>query len=49
MKSAPLRVLSFDIETMVRGEEFPKPHLDAVVQIASMVTHYGEGESLHIS
>nr|CAH8853722.1 unnamed protein product [Trichobilharzia regenti] len=39
---APLRVLSFDIECASRKGVFPVPEKDPVIQIANMVTNYGE-------
>ncbi|CAH8570693.1 DNA polymerase delta catalytic subunit, variant 2 [Schistosoma haematobium] len=39
---APLRVLSFDIECASRKGVFPVPDKDPVIQIANMVTNYGE-------
>ncbi|KAG9233014.1 DNA polymerase family B-domain-containing protein [Amylocarpus encephaloides] len=41
-KMAPLRILSFDIECAGRKGIFPEPHMDPVIQIASIVTRYGE-------
>jgi len=41
-KMAPLRILSFDIECAGRKGIFPEPHFDPVIQIANMVTRYGE-------
>ena len=38
---APLRILSFDIETAVRGEAFPDSNCDQVFQISNMVTTPG--------
>ncbi|KAH7908615.1 ribonuclease H-like domain-containing protein [Hygrophoropsis aurantiaca] len=48
-KIAPLRILSFDIECMVPPaclHDFSKPHREAVIQIASVVTLHGEQEPL---
>lgn len=41
-KMAPLRVLSFDIECAGRKGVFPEAHEDPVIQIANVVTRYGE-------
>lgn len=41
-KMAPLRILSFDIECAGRKGIFPEPHIDPVIQIANVVTRYGE-------
>ena len=41
-KMAPLRILSFDIECAGRKGIFPEPNRDQVIQIASVVTRYGE-------
>ena len=41
-KMAPLRVLSFDIECAGRKGVFPEPNIDPVIQIANVVTRYGE-------
>ena len=41
-KMAPLRVLSFDIECAGRKGVFPEADQDPVIQIASIVTRYGE-------
>ncbi|KAL2269711.1 hypothetical protein VTJ83DRAFT_1895 [Remersonia thermophila] len=41
-KMAPLRILSFDIECAGRKGIFPEPQHDAVIQIANIVTTYGE-------
>ncbi|KAI9793911.1 MAG: DNA-directed DNA polymerase delta [Peltula sp. TS41687] len=41
-KMAPLRVLSFDIECAGRKGIFPEPDHDPVIQIANVVTRYGE-------
>ncbi|KAK2864970.1 DNA-directed DNA polymerase delta [Arthroderma sp. PD_2] len=43
-KMAPLRVLSFDIECAGRKGIFPEPHIDPVIQIANIVTRYGESK-----
>ncbi|EKM50426.1 uncharacterized protein PHACADRAFT_104509 [Phanerochaete carnosa HHB-10118-sp] len=40
--TAPLRILSFDIECAGRKGIFPEPQVDPVIQIASMVTRQGE-------
>ncbi|WFD30639.1 DNA-directed DNA polymerase [Malassezia sp. CBS 17886] len=42
LRMAPLRILSFDIECAGRKGVFPDPHVDPVIQIASMVTRQGE-------
>ncbi|KAF8477172.1 DNA polymerase subunit delta large [Kalaharituber pfeilii] len=41
-KMAPLRILSFDIECAGRKGVFPEPNKDPVIQIANMVTRYGD-------
>lgn len=41
-KMAPLRILSFDIECAGRKGIFPEAHIDPVIQIANVVTRYGE-------
>lgn len=41
-KMAPLRILSFDIECAGRKGIFPEPDMDKVIQIANVVTRYGE-------
>ncbi|ODQ63544.1 hypothetical protein NADFUDRAFT_62083 [Nadsonia fulvescens var. elongata DSM 6958] len=41
-KIAPLRVLSFDIECAGRKGVFPDPNIDSVIQIANVVSKYGE-------
>lgn len=41
-KMAPLRILSFDIECAGRKGIFPEPNQDPVIQIANVVTRYGE-------
>jgi DNA polymerase delta subunit 1 len=41
-KMAPLRILSFDIECAGRKGIFPEPNQDPVIQIANIVTRYGE-------
>ncbi|ODQ54350.1 hypothetical protein SAICODRAFT_208664 [Saitoella complicata NRRL Y-17804] len=41
-KMAPLRVLSFDIECAGRKGVFPEPNHDPVIQIANVVTTFGE-------
>jgi DNA polymerase delta subunit 1 len=43
-KMAPLRVLSFDIECAGRKGIFPEPNQDPVIQIANVVTRYGEAK-----
>ena len=44
LKMAPLRILSFDIECAGRKGIFPEPQIDPVIQIANMVTTYGESK-----
>lgn len=41
-KMAPLRILSFDIECAGRKGIFPEANQDPVIQIANIVTRYGE-------
>lgn len=41
-KMAPLRVMSFDIECAGRKGIFPEANQDPVIQIANVVTKYGE-------
>ena len=41
-KMAPLRVLSFDIECAGRKGIFPEANVDPVIQIANVVTRFGE-------
>src|SRR3569833_1038865 len=41
-KMAPLRMLSFDIECAGRKGIFPEANMDPVIQIANVVTKYGE-------
>lgn len=41
-KMAPLRILSFDIECAGRKGIFPEANADPVIQIANVVTRYGE-------
>lgn len=41
-KFAPLRILSFDIECAGRRGIFPEPNVDPVIQIANVVTRFGE-------
>lgn len=41
-KTAPLRILSFDIECAGRKGIFPEAQVDPVIQIANMVTRQGE-------
>ncbi|KAI3323044.1 DNA polymerase delta catalytic subunit [Xylariaceae sp. AK1471] len=43
-KMAPLRILSFDIECAGRKGIFPEAHHDKVIQIANIVTRYGENK-----
>ncbi|KAJ9298549.1 hypothetical protein DTO271G3_3516 [Paecilomyces variotii] len=43
-KMAPLRILSFDIECAGRKGIFPEPSQDPVIQIANVVTRYGESK-----
>ncbi|KZF26553.1 hypothetical protein L228DRAFT_216732 [Xylona heveae TC161] len=42
LKMAPLRILSFDIECAGRKGIFPEANVDPVIQIANVVTKYGE-------
>lgn len=44
-KMAPLRVLSFDIECAGRKGVFPEADQDPVIQIANVVTRFGEDKS----
>lgn len=41
-KMAPLRILSFDIECAGRRGVFPEANVDPVIQIANVVTEFGE-------
>ncbi|PIL25090.1 hypothetical protein GSI_12979 [Ganoderma sinense ZZ0214-1] len=41
-KTAPLRILSFDIECAGRKGIFPEANIDPVIQIANMVTRQGD-------
>jgi DNA polymerase delta subunit 1 len=43
-KIAPLRILSFDIECAGRKGIFPEANQDPVIQIANVVTRYGESK-----
>jgi DNA polymerase delta subunit 1 len=43
-KMAPLRILSFDIECAGRKGVFPETNEDPVIQIANVVTRYGESK-----
>ncbi|KAI9801596.1 MAG: DNA-directed DNA polymerase delta [Sarcosagium campestre] len=43
-KMAPLRILSFDIECAGRKGVFPEAEIDPVIQIANVVTRYGESK-----
>ncbi|PKS05266.1 hypothetical protein jhhlp_008637 [Lomentospora prolificans] len=43
-KIAPLRVMSFDIECAGRKGIFPEPDQDPIIQIAAIVTRYGESK-----
>ncbi|KAK6834682.1 DNA polymerase family B [Apiospora arundinis] len=43
-KMAPLRILSFDIECAGRKGIFPEANMDPVIQIANVVTRYGESK-----
>jgi DNA polymerase delta subunit 1 len=43
-KMAPLRVLSFDIECAGRKGIFPEANQDPVIQIANVVTKYGDSK-----
>lgn len=42
IKTPPLRILSFDIECAGRENAFPQPDMDPVIQIANIITTYGE-------
>jgi DNA polymerase delta subunit 1 len=44
VKMAPLRILSFDIECAGRKGIFPEANHDPVIQIANVVTRYGESK-----
>ncbi|XP_049851276.1 uncharacterized protein LOC126325829 [Schistocerca gregaria] len=46
MKVAPLRILSFDIESSSQKNNFPSPQQDPVIQIANIVTVYGRNEEI---
>ncbi|THU81560.1 ribonuclease H-like protein [Dendrothele bispora CBS 962.96] len=48
-KTAPLRILSFDIETMIPAIGFPDPSTEEVIQIASMLTRHGETQPFYRS
>ncbi|ODV92596.1 hypothetical protein CANCADRAFT_89320 [Tortispora caseinolytica NRRL Y-17796] len=41
-KMAPLRVLSYDIECAGRKGIFPEPEIDPIIQIANVVSVYGQ-------
>lgn len=43
-KMAPLRILSFDIECAGRKGVFPEANQDPVIQIANVITRYGESK-----
>ncbi|KAI0766572.1 DNA polymerase family B-domain-containing protein [Trametes elegans] len=43
-RTAPLRILSFDIECAGRKGIFPEANMDPVIQIANMVTRQGESK-----
>ncbi|KAF8542192.1 DNA polymerase delta catalytic subunit [Trichophaea hybrida] len=43
-KMAPLRILSFDIECAGRKGIFPEANHDPIIQIANVVTRYGENK-----
>ena len=43
-KMAPLRILSFDIECAGRKGVFPEANQDPVIQIANIVTRYGDSK-----
>jgi DNA polymerase delta subunit 1 len=43
-KMAPLRILSFDIECAGRKGIFPEANIDPVIQIANVVTKYGDSK-----
>ena len=44
-KIAPLRILSFDIECQGRKGHFPEAEKDPVIQIANVLTVYGENKN----
>ncbi|KAK9476875.1 DNA polymerase family B-domain-containing protein [Lipomyces japonicus] len=44
LKMAPVRVLSFDIECAGRKGIFPEPEIDPVIQIANVVSTYGDSK-----
>lgn len=44
-KIAPLRVLSVDIECQGRKGHFPEADKDPVIQIANIVSVYGQGKA----
>ncbi|ORY93093.1 delta DNA polymerase, partial [Syncephalastrum racemosum] len=46
MGIAPLRILSFDIECMVRANQMCDPEVDSVIQIATVVKLHGEKTQL---
>ncbi|OLL24594.1 DNA polymerase delta catalytic subunit [Neolecta irregularis DAH-3] len=43
-KMAPLRILSYDIECAGRKGIFPEANIDPVIQIANMITRYGDSK-----
>ncbi|KAL1921871.1 uncharacterized protein VTP21DRAFT_10513 [Calcarisporiella thermophila] len=45
-KIAPLRILSFDIECAGRKGIFPEAEVDPVIQIANIITVYGQDQPL---
>ncbi|KAK4538200.1 hypothetical protein CDCA_CDCA16G4225 [Cyanidium caldarium] len=47
LRSAPLRILSLDIECAGRKGVFPEPDKDSVIQIACHVSVYGGSAALH--
>lgn len=42
MHMAPVRILSFDIECMVRDNQMCDPEVDSVLQIATVVKIHGK-------
>jgi len=44
-KIAPLRILSVDIECQGRKGHFPEAEKDPVIQIANVVSVYGQGKT----
>ena len=45
-KTAPLRVLSFDIECAARKGHFPSPQHDPIIQIANIVKVQGKDNKI---